>query len=87
MDEAEGVREAILEVVRAFAEGDSAAWGNLWSRSADVVLLGTDPRELWIGLDAIVSLQTKQFEERGPLVFEAGQTFAYREGTSAGRYT
>lgn len=80
MDQAEGVREAIVEVVRAFAEGDAVAWENLWSKSADVILLGTDPRELWNGLETIVSLQTKQFEERGPLVFEPGQTVAYREG-------
>lgn len=80
MEQAEEIRKAIIEVVRAFAECDSVAWEKLWSKSADVILLGTDPRELWNGFDTIVSLQIKQFEERGSLVFEEGETFAYRQG-------
>lgn len=80
MEEAEEIRKAIMEVVRAFGECDSVAWAQLWSKTADDILLGTDPRELWNGFETIVSLQIKQFEERGPLVFEEGETFAYRHG-------
>lgn len=80
MEQADEIRKAIIEVVRAFAECDSAAWEKLWSKSADAILLGTDPRELWNGFETIVSLQIKQFEERGPLVFEEGETHAYRLG-------
>lgn len=81
MEASEEIREIMLEVVRAFAEGDRAAWSRLWSSRSGVISLGTDPRELWEGYDTIVSLQSAQFAERGPLVFAPGEVAAFHEGS------
>jgi class 3 adenylate cyclase len=81
MESSEEIGEVMLEVVRAFADGDPAAWRNLWSSRPEIISLGTDPRELWEGYETVVSLQSKQFAERGPLVFDPARVHAFQEGS------
>lgn len=81
METSNEIREIMLEVIRAFRDGDAVAWRKLWSAKRGVVQLGTDPRELWKEYEPVVSLQAAQFAQRGPLVFAPADTHAFREGS------
>lgn len=65
------------------AKGDITFTERAISRKADVLVIGTDPKEWWVGYDTIVRVFQTQFEEMGGgsgLQFLPGDTLAHSEG-------
>ena len=81
MEPSEEIREAMLEMTRAVMEPDSAAWGRLWSRRGGVISLGSDPREVSEGYEAIVALAEVQGQERGRVTFRTAVLEGFQEGS------
>ncbi len=83
MQESSELKDLIRGWYESVAKGDITFTERVTSRQPEVLVIGTDPREWWVGYDKIVEVYRAQFEEMGAgsgLQFLPGDTKAYSEG-------
>ncbi|MCA1840430.1 MAG: adenylate/guanylate cyclase domain-containing protein [Actinomycetota bacterium] len=81
MEPSEEISDLLLEVYRAYANADAAAFLSLWSTRPGVMSVGTDPREWWRGFEIIKAAEEAQMMERRPTPVAPAQTFGFQEGS------
>jgi ketosteroid isomerase-like protein len=65
MREANDVRDSVLALLNAIANGDIATIDRLFSSQDEALVIGTDPEERWNGHAEIVRVFKSQMEEMG----------------------
>ncbi len=75
----------IQQMYAAFTSGDPAAWSGHVAQTHDVVGIGTDPTEFWIGRDRVTDVTNTQLQEMSAagISFSAGHIRAGSAGDVA----
>lgn len=66
----------------AMTKGDHASFMRQFSKEDGTLLIGTDPKEWWVGHDTISRVVKAQFEEMGGGFTVSGNPRGYAEGTT-----
>jgi hypothetical protein len=65
---------ALEPFVSAFNSGDAGAMAALFAASGDVLGIGTDPKEWWLGRDSLMPVLEAQLRELGGAQFRVEET-------------
>lgn len=73
------------QMYASFSTGDPTAWSGRISRRHDVIGIGTDPEELWVGTETVIAVTETQLREMATagVSFAAGQIRADSAGDVA----
>ena len=67
-------KHALEAFVSAFNSGDAVAMAALFAASGDVLGIGTDPKEWWLGRDTLMPVLEAQLRELGGAQFHVEET-------------
>ena len=81
MNQAEAVKAAVLRLYGAIGSTDLEAISNQFSTGPDVLAIGTDAHEWWVGHSSIVEGLRRQFEGAAKRSIVPGELVAHAEGT------
>ena len=75
------LKQILLRVYESESSGDISTMERLISHREDVLAIGTDPGEWWLGYATIDRIFRAQSQEMGKVQFKAGEISAFEEGT------
>jgi len=76
------LKNAMLRLYESIAAGDMSAVERLYSHKNDLLVIGTDPGEWWVGYETFARVHQAQFEEMGGnYTIKPGELSAFVEGT------
>lgn len=82
MEHASELKNLVLAFYDAVSRGDVSCFESLLSRRAEVLFIGTDPKEWWIDRSSVVNaFQVQSGELPGKMPITGGDPQAYSEGT------
>lgn len=75
------LKQILLRLYESKSVGDVDTLERLISHREDVLAIGTDPGEWWIGYTTIDRILRAQSKEMGKVIIKAGEISAFEEGT------
>jgi len=80
MEPSTELKELVLRTYVAMGNGDTSFYDHHLSHQEDVLIIGSDPNEWWIGYDTITQVFKAQMREMGGVSCLPGDPQAYRMG-------
>jgi ketosteroid isomerase-like protein len=81
MNPSDELKKTLLRLYESESSGDIGALEGLLSHREDVLTIGTDPGEWWLGYSTIHRIFSAQSQEMAGVTIKAGEISAFEEGS------